>query len=215
MNRPTLTVATLVVAVLLASLALHPGPGPGSDSGPGSGPGSGSGSGSGSAVPTGVRRPANGSSPEADAEPVVRAGARTPWVWPTGVRVVERPWQAPDGDYGAGHRGIDVPAALGTPARAVDDGVVTFAGSVAGRGVVTIDHGDGLRSTLDSLAPSVATGDRVTQDAVVGTVAVGHCPASAPCLHLGARLDDRYVDPTRYLPAAAWPVLLPASAWPG
>ncbi|UXN22768.1 M23 family metallopeptidase [Curtobacterium flaccumfaciens] len=137
------------------------------------------------------------------------------WVWPTGSRVVERAWEAPSSDYTAGHRGLDVPAALGSTASAVDDGTVAFAGAVGGRTVVTIDHGDGLVSTLDSVTPLVAAGDEVVQGAPVGRVSVGHCPASAPCLHLGARVDGRYVDPMAYLPAAEWPVLLPESAWPG
>lgn len=148
-------------------------------------------------------------------EPVVRADepSPAPWVWPTGTRVVSRPWEAPADDYAAGHRGLDVPAAIGTAAAAVDDGTVTFAGSVAGRGVVTIDHGGGLHSTLDSVTPIVAAGDTVAQGDPVGRVAVGHCPASAPCVHIGARIEDRYVDPTPYLPAAEWPVLLPEDAW--
>lgn len=137
------------------------------------------------------------------------------WVWPTGSRVVERAWEAPSSDYSAGHRGLDVSAALGSTASAVDDGTVAFAGAVGGRTVVTIDHGDGLVSTLDSVTPLVAAGDEVVQGAAVGRVSVGHCPASAPCLHLGARVDGRYVDPMAYLPPAEWPVLLPESAWPG
>jgi murein DD-endopeptidase MepM/ murein hydrolase activator NlpD len=141
--------------------------------------------------------------------------AAPPWKWPTGSRVVERPWEPPADDYAAGHRGIDVAAPLGTTAVAVDDGVVTFAGAVGGRPVVTINHGGGLVSTLDSVRPSVARGDVVEQGDPVGLVAVGHCPADDPCLHLGARLDGNYVDPMPYLPAAAWPVLLPESAWPG
>ncbi len=155
--------------------------------------------------------------PPARTPPLPSAAARgsEPWVWPTGVRVVERPWQAPDDDYSAGHRGLDVPAPLGTAAVAVDDGVVAFAGQVGGRPLVTIDHGDGVVSTLDSLDPAVEAGDEVRQGAVVGRVVAGHCPASAPCLHLGARVDGRYVDPTPFLPPAAWPVLLPESAWPG
>lgn len=136
-------------------------------------------------------------------------------MWPTGSREVVRPWEPPADDYAAGHRGIDVAAAPGTTAVAVADGTVSFAGQVAGRGVVSIDHGDGLVSSLDSVAPSVATGDVVQQGAAVGVVTVGHCPAPAPCLHLGARVDGRYVDPLPFLSPAAWPVLLPESAWPG
>ncbi|GAA3336267.1 hypothetical protein GCM10017712_33800 [Curtobacterium citreum] len=138
-----------------------------------------------------------------------------PWVWPTGSRIVERGWEAPADDYAPGHRGIDVAASIGTPAVAVASGTVSFAGSVAGRGVVSIDHGGGLVSTLDSVDPSVSTWDEVDQGSTVGTVSVGHCPASAPCLHLGARVDGRYVNPLPYLPAAEWPVLLPDDAWPG
>lgn len=141
--------------------------------------------------------------------------ATAPWVWPTGTRVVERPWEAPVDDYSSGHRGIDVPAQVGTTAVAVADGTVSFAGPVAGRPVVTIDHGDGFLSTLDSVTPIVAKGDTVTQGSPVGHIAVGHCPASAPCVHLGARVDDRYVDPTPFLPTGEWPVLLPTSAWSG
>lgn len=138
-----------------------------------------------------------------------------PWAWPTGTRVVTRGWEAPTDDYGPGHRGIDVPASLGTTAAAVDDGTVSFAGPVGGRHVVTVDHGDGLVSTLDSVTPTVHAGDVVRQGDGLGTVEVGHCPASSPCLHLGARHDGRYVDPTPYLPAPAWPVLLPESTWDG
>ncbi|WP_260981108.1 M23 family metallopeptidase [Curtobacterium pusillum] len=153
------------------------------------------------------RAPATASAP-------APAPASLPWVWPTGTRVVVRPWQAPADDYSAGHRGLDVPAPIGTAAVAVADGTVTFAGQVGGRGVVTIDHGGGLVSTLDSVAPAVTVGDTVVQGEELGTVSVGHCPASDPCLHLGARLDERYVDPTPYLPPAEWPVLLPDAAWP-
>lgn len=149
------------------------------------------------------------------AERPVHGDSPSPWVWPTGAAEVLRGWEAPADDYAAGHRGIDVPAQVGSTAVAVAGGTVSFAGQVAGRGVVSIDHGDGLVSTLDSVEPSVATGDVVEQGAAVGSVAVGHCPATAPCLHLGARIDGRYVDPLPYLPSADWPVLLPESAWPG
>ncbi|WP_200919387.1 murein hydrolase activator EnvC family protein [Curtobacterium sp. Leaf261] len=131
------------------------------------------------------------------------------WAWPTGSRVVLRPFEPPANDYGPGHRGLDVAATIGGPALAPADGHVAFAGQVAGRGVVTIDHGGGLVSTIDSVAPTVGAGDSVVRGQGVGTVTVGHCPASAPCLHLGARIDDRYVDPRPYLGTPAWPVLLP------
>ncbi|WP_181438007.1 murein hydrolase activator EnvC [Curtobacterium sp. MCLR17_034] len=187
--------AVLSVTVLSGTAVFGAGASVGSEASVGSGVSVGSGASVGTATDSG------------------RVEAR--WVWPTGSRVVERAWEAPSSDYAAGHRGLDVPAALGSTASAVDDGTVAFAGAVGGRTVVTIDHGDGLVSTLDSVTPLVAAGDEVVQGAPVGRVSVGHCPASAPCLHLGARVDGRYVDPMAYLPPAEWPVLLPESAWPG
>jgi murein DD-endopeptidase MepM/ murein hydrolase activator NlpD len=143
----------------------------------------------------------------------VSAEVSAPWVWPSGSDVVVSGWDPPASEYGPGHRGIDVRAIVGDVAVAVDAGVVTFAGPVAGRPVVTIDHGGGLLSTLDAVAPSVAAGDEVARGAPIGTVAAGsvsagHC-AGDPCLHVGARLDGEYVDPLRYLGRPAWPVLLP------
>lgn len=164
----------------------------------------------GSGSPTATGAP-DGSGADAGS---VREG-NAMWVWPTGTRVVTRPWEAPSDDYAAGHRGIDVRAPVGAVAVAVAAGTVSFAGPVGGRSVVSIDHGHGLVSTLDSVLPSVSAGDDVDQGSPVGTVTVGHCPAAAPCVHLGARLDGRYTDPTPFLPAAEWPVLLPESAWPG
>jgi murein DD-endopeptidase MepM/ murein hydrolase activator NlpD len=137
--------------------------------------------------------------------------ADTPWAWPSTSRVVVRPWEAPESEYGPGHRGLDVAAARGTPVVAVASGTVTFAGPVGGRPVVTVDHGDGLVSTLDAVDPTVVTGDHVEQGDPVGTTAAGHCARQA-CLHIGARLDGRYVDPAAFLPRAAWPVLLPDRA---
>lgn len=141
------------------------------------------------------------------------ADTETParWSWPTSSRVVLRPWQAPATDYGPGHRGLDVPAGPGTPVTAPADGTVAFAGQVGGRPVVTIDHGDGLVSTLDPVLPSasVSAGMLVRRGDPVGTVGSGHCRVAEPCLHLGARVEDRYVDPLPLLPRPAWPVLLP------
>ena len=170
------------------------------------------------ALTTGCSTPPTGPDAGAVHHAAARAddGDRTPtWVWPTGSNAVVRGWEQPADEYAAGHRGIDVAAAPGATVVAVADGTVSFAGQVAGRGVVSIDHGGGLVSTLDSVDPRVAEGEVVAQGDQVGAVAVGHCSDAAPCLHLGARLDGRYVDPMPFLPTAAWPVLLPESAWPG
>ena len=75
-----------------------------------------------------------------------------------------------------------------------------FAGQVAGRGVVSIDHADGLRTTYEPVAPTVAAGDLVAKGEQIGTLLAGHpgCPALS-CLHWGARRGTEYLDPLRLL----------------
>lgn len=109
-----------------------------------------------------------------------------------------RPFDRPPSPYAAGHRGIDLAAAPGQQVLASADGLVVFAGSVAGRGVVSIDHDAGLRTTYEPLRWSVSAGERVHRGQVIGTVVAGHlgCPAQA-CLHWGVRRGDDYLDPLR------------------
>ena len=63
---------------------------------------------------------------------------------------------APAGRY-AGHWGIDYATPFGSPVAAPYSGLVTFAGSVAGRLSVTIEHGGGLRSSLSYLSTVTVT----------------------------------------------------------
>ncbi len=73
--------------------------------------------------------------------------------------------------WGSGHRGVDLAAAPGSEVRSPGAGVVAFAGPVAGRGVVTVLHDDGLRSSLEPVDADVAPGDRVGPGTVLGTLA--------------------------------------------
>jgi hypothetical protein len=117
------------------------------------------------------------------------------WLPPVDGHVV-RPFQAPAFAYGPGHRGIDLAAAPGTPVRAAGDGVVSFAGSVAGSLHVVVAHDGDLRTTYAFLAGAhVRTGERVSRGQVVGGVG-GAGPEHEPgALHFGLRLGDRYLDP--------------------
>lgn len=104
--------------------------------------------------------------------------------------VVER--FAPVGDYG-GHWGVDFAAEQGSEVVVVADGIVTFAGSVAGRRSVSVDHGRGLVTTLSYLDSStVSRGERVERGETVGTSGLAHGRAA---VHLGFRVDGRYRDP--------------------
>ncbi|MER7485756.1 M23 family metallopeptidase [Streptomyces sp. NPDC126497] len=125
--------------------------------------------------------------------------------WPVGSRPrVLRGWEPPVTAYGRGHRGVDLVAAPGTPVRAVAAGRVSFAGRVAGKGVVSVElTGTGdppLRTTYEPVRASVAEDDEVTAGEVVGTVepAGSHC--TAPCVHWGLLRGGRYLDPLALLP---------------
>jgi murein DD-endopeptidase MepM/ murein hydrolase activator NlpD len=109
---------------------------------------------------------------------------------------VTRPFDPPWGPYAPGHRGVDLAGAPGSPVVAAGDGVVVFAGMVAGRPVVSIDHPSGLRTTYEPVVPSVAAGQAVARGSRVGTLSGGHagCPGVA-CLHWGLRRGGTYLDP--------------------
>ena len=122
------------------------------------------------------------------------------WQWPLApLPPLIRPFDPPEAPWLPGHRGIDLGATPGQPVLAVAAGTVTYAGEVAGVGVVTVDHGD-LRSTYQPVVVQVQAGQHVEAGTVLGAVVTvgSHClPAS--CLHLGARRGDDYLDPLRLL----------------
>lgn len=125
--------------------------------------------------------------------------------WPVGSRpAVVRGWSPPATAYGAGHRGVDLTAAAGSALRAVAPGRVSFAGRVAGRGVVAVElDGTGdppLRTTYEPVRATVKKGDTVTAGASVGVLErpTGHCPTS--CLHWGLLRARTYLNPLTLLP---------------
>lgn len=119
------------------------------------------------------------------------------WGWPLAGRpdVVER-FDPPEQRWLAGHRGVDLAGVAGEPVLAVDDGVVAWSGTVAGVGVVSVDHVGGLRSTYQPVTDRVSRGSRVARGDRLGRLDLGgHCMV-VDCLHLGARRGRHaYVDP--------------------
>jgi murein DD-endopeptidase MepM/ murein hydrolase activator NlpD len=117
--------------------------------------------------------------------------------WPLSpIPKVTRYFEPPETPYGPGHRGIDLASAPDAGVLATAEGMVIFAGQLAGRGVVSVDHEGGLRSTYEPVTPSVVTGDQVHRGQVLGKLAAGHlgCPEPA-CLHFGVRRGEEYLDP--------------------
>ena len=127
------------------------------------------------------------------------AGAAGTWLWPVSGPVL-RGFDPPLSPYGAGHRGIDIAAPVGTQILAPAPGTITFAGKVAGQLFVTIDHGGGLESTYSWLSSvAVRKGDQVAVGAVIAATGHGHLADPWPHLHMGVKLSDVYVDPMNYL----------------
>lgn len=147
--------------------------------------------------------------------------------WPVdggarGRPVVERGFEPPSSPYGPGHRGVDLRAGAGQPVRAAAAGRVSFAGRVAGRGVLAIDHpGTGrppLRTTYEPVLPAVRKGARVEAGQLVGHLQGGPYHCAAACLHWGLRRGPHYLDPLSLLPprllTAGHPRLLPVFGLP-
>lgn len=122
---------------------------------------------------------------------------------------VERPFDPPVEEWGAGHRGVDLAAQPGASVVSPGPGVVTFAGQVARRGVVVVTHPDGLRSSLEPVAASAPVGTAVATGTVIGVVegsqdtdepdgTANHCTPRS-CVHWGVRRGERYIDPLSLL----------------
>lgn len=134
------------------------------------------------------------------------------WSWPlTPPWRIERPYVAPPTPYGVGHRGIDMAAALDTAVLAPAPGVVLFAGTVVDRGVISIDHGNGVTSSYEPVTAIVTIGQRLRAGETIGHVSGLHLApsGSCPCLHMGTRINGEYISPLAFLSAIDRAVLLP------
>jgi murein DD-endopeptidase MepM/ murein hydrolase activator NlpD len=122
------------------------------------------------------------------------------YAWPVSPPHVTRRFDPPPQPWSAGHRGVDLASAPGAEVRAAGGGTVVFAGVIAGRGVVSVAHPGGLRTTYEPVIATVVVGAQVGRGDLIGRLAAGHpgCPVAA-CLHWGLRRDDVYLDPLALL----------------
>ncbi len=98
------------------------------------------------------------------------------------------PFRPPPRPWLAGNRGIEYRTVPGSALTAIGAGTVTFAGPVAGRTVISVQHPDGLRSSLTGVgALLVRAGDQVEGGQVVA--------AAEATVHLGVRRGETYIDP--------------------
>jgi len=136
---------------------------------------------------------------------------RLQWPLRPGTPALTRAFDAPTRDWQSGHRGVDLAGSPGQPVYAAAAGIVVFAGVLADRPVVSVQHAGGLRTSYEPVQAAVRAGQQVDASSGLGRLVTGHagCPVAA-CLHWGAMWGPaqraQYVDPLGLL--AAMPVRL-------
>lgn len=141
-------------------------------------------------------QPQTGARADAQRKPV------GPWQWPLpGQPRVVKHFDPPDQAWLRGHRGIDLAGITTSPVLAVAVGTVTYSGSIAGVGIVSVTHESGIRSTYQPVTDRISTGEQVRGGDQLGLLGDfgSHCLLRT-CLHLGAVWGKRdYVDPLLFL----------------
>lgn len=130
------------------------------------------------------------------------AGSDPVGVWPLAPEPeVVAGFDPPADPWGAGHRGVDLLGTPGQPVRSALPGTVTWAGVLAGRGVVVVSHG-ATRTTYEPVDATVAVGAAVIAGERIGTLSASgsHCLPRV-CLHWGWIEGETYLDPLRLVGA--------------
>lgn len=143
-------------------------------------------------------RPGRG--PSATRGPVGDTPAPTSPRWRAPVRgplIIHRGFEAPIQRWSPGHRGVDLAATRGVPIVAAGSGRVVFAGNLAGRGVISIEHAPGVRTTYEPVRFVVEAGQYVALGAVIATFAPDRRHPNS--LHWGLRIGNGYSDPLTLL----------------
>ena len=151
-----------------------------------------------------------GTGADGPAADTTRVATRVSFVWPLSPRpAVLRRFEQPRSQWSSGHRGVDLSGAVGEPVLSAGEGVVAFSGVIAGRGVITVRHPGGLRTTYEPVDQRLASATVVHQGDPIGVISStpGHC-APLSCLHWGAIAEGIYRDPLSLL-SLGRPILLP------
>ena len=115
-----------------------------------------------------------------------------------------RPYLQPNSDYSAGHRGIDLEAAIGETVYAPADGQVKFIGKIVNRGVVTLMHAGDLVSELEPVCSTLKTGAQVSRGEAIGQICqpdASYRPhvSDVTSLHFSVRVSGRYLSPQKFV----------------
>ena len=132
------------------------------------------------------------------------------WSWPLRpAPLVIRGFALGPTPWSPGHRGVDLAARPGDQVLAPANGVISYTGVLAGRPVLSLDHGGGLVSSVEPVSSQLARGTEVRQGQPIGVLEAGpgHCSPET-CLHWGVRRAGQYINPLSLLPGPRGPVVL-------
>jgi murein DD-endopeptidase MepM/ murein hydrolase activator NlpD len=123
-------------------------------------------------------------------------------------------YRQPNSDYSAGHRGVDYLARLDQSVLAPADGQVLFARPIYNRGVLSINHGNGILTEFEPVCSDFAVGELVFAGQEIGRICdadasyPGHC-GNQLCMHFSVRQHGRYLSPLIFMGLANPSRLLP------
>ncbi|WP_344214350.1 M23 family metallopeptidase, partial [Kribbella sancticallisti] len=122
-------------------------------------------------------------------------------VWPLHPRPeVVRGFDLPAKPWLPGHRGVDLAGTTGQQVLSATPGTITYSGTLAGRGVIVVTHGQ-LRTTYEPVIPQLPVGTPVAPGTPIAHLSAAgtHCPPH-PCLHWGLLKATEYQNPLSLLP---------------
>jgi murein DD-endopeptidase MepM/ murein hydrolase activator NlpD len=128
------------------------------------------------------------------ASPPATADADPVGVWPLRpTPEVVGEFNPPSDPYAAGHRGVDLAGAVGQSVHSSMSGTISFVGTIAGKPVVTVSHGE-TRTTYEPVSSDLEVGDAVAAGRRIGSLelAFSHCFPRA-CLHWGWLRGETYL----------------------
>jgi hypothetical protein len=130
------------------------------------------------------------------------ATASEPMVLPiTGLTASDliNQYQSPLTEYGAGHRGIDLPATMGSEVIPPVSGEISFSGQVGYRDSISIKFAGTMWASLEPVCSDMSEGTLVSAGEPIGTVCQTnpnyqwHCEIT--CIHFGTRTENGYFSP--------------------
>lgn len=127
------------------------------------------------------------------------ASATETWRIPLNSPTLFNEFRQPSADWSAGHRGVDYLARDRESIYAAHAGVVSFAGRVVNRSVVSIRHENGYTTSYEPVCSDLQQGKFLETGQLIGEVCSdteypSHCGLRL-CLHFSLRSPNGYLSP--------------------